>query len=86
LEKIKHGFKTLAECGGIRGVDDTSSLKIENFYGRNQDTTESSVTSIYFERVELMFIGDVYSCETLQNFNSFFLEYTCMAVLNLAVN
>jgi hypothetical protein len=26
LEKIKHGFKTLAECGGIRGVDDTSSL------------------------------------------------------------
>jgi hypothetical protein len=27
LEKIKHGFKTLAECGGIRGVDDTSSLK-----------------------------------------------------------
>jgi hypothetical protein len=25
LEKIKHGFKTLAECGGIRGVDDTSS-------------------------------------------------------------
>jgi hypothetical protein len=24
LEKIKHGFKTLAECGGIRGVDDTS--------------------------------------------------------------
>jgi hypothetical protein len=28
LEKIKHGFKTLAECGGIRGVDDTSSLKL----------------------------------------------------------
>jgi hypothetical protein len=27
LEKIKHGFKTLAECGDIRGVDDTSSLK-----------------------------------------------------------
>jgi hypothetical protein len=27
LEKIKHGFNTLAECGGIRGVDDTSSLK-----------------------------------------------------------
>jgi hypothetical protein len=26
LEKIIHGFKTLAECGGIRGVDDTSSL------------------------------------------------------------
>jgi hypothetical protein len=26
LEKIKHGFKTLAECGGIRGVDDTSSF------------------------------------------------------------
>jgi ADP-ribose pyrophosphatase YjhB (NUDIX family) len=26
LEKIKHGFKTLAECGGIRVVDDTSSL------------------------------------------------------------
>jgi hypothetical protein len=25
LEKIKHGFKTLAECGGIRGVDNTSS-------------------------------------------------------------
>jgi hypothetical protein len=25
LEKIKHGFKTLAECGGICGVDDTSS-------------------------------------------------------------
>jgi hypothetical protein len=28
LEKIKHGFKTLAECGGIRGVDDTSSFFI----------------------------------------------------------
>jgi hypothetical protein len=28
LEKIKHGFKTLAECGGIRGVDDTSSSGI----------------------------------------------------------
>jgi hypothetical protein len=27
LEKIKHGFKTLAECGGIRGVDNTSSFK-----------------------------------------------------------
>jgi hypothetical protein len=27
IGKIKHGFKTLAECGGIRGVDDTSSLK-----------------------------------------------------------
>jgi hypothetical protein len=27
LEKIKNGFKTLAECGGIRGVDDTSSFK-----------------------------------------------------------
>jgi hypothetical protein len=26
LEKIKHGFKTLAECGGIRGVVDTSSF------------------------------------------------------------
>jgi hypothetical protein len=26
LEKIKRGFKNLAECGGIRGVDDTSSL------------------------------------------------------------
>jgi hypothetical protein len=26
FEKIKHGFKTLAECGGIRGVDDTSSF------------------------------------------------------------
>jgi hypothetical protein len=25
LEKIKHGFKTLAECRDIRGVDDTSS-------------------------------------------------------------
>jgi cobyrinic acid a,c-diamide synthase len=25
-KKIKHGFKTLAECGGILGVDDTSSL------------------------------------------------------------
>jgi hypothetical protein len=25
FEKIKHGFKTLAELGGIRGVDDTSS-------------------------------------------------------------
>jgi hypothetical protein len=23
---MKHGFKTLAECGGIHGVDDTSSL------------------------------------------------------------
>jgi hypothetical protein len=29
LEKIKHGFKTLAECGGIRGVDDTSTLLFE---------------------------------------------------------
>jgi hypothetical protein len=28
LEKIKHGFKTLAECGGICGVDNTSSFKI----------------------------------------------------------
>jgi hypothetical protein len=28
LEKIKHGFKTLAECGGIHGIDDTSSLKL----------------------------------------------------------
>jgi hypothetical protein len=28
LEKIKHGFKTLAECGGIRGVDDTSSFRV----------------------------------------------------------
>jgi hypothetical protein len=28
VEKIKHGFKTLAECGGIRGIDDTSSLNI----------------------------------------------------------
>jgi hypothetical protein len=26
LEKIKHGSKTLAECGGIHGVDDTSSF------------------------------------------------------------
>jgi hypothetical protein len=26
LENIKHVFKTLAECGGIRGVDDTSSF------------------------------------------------------------
>jgi hypothetical protein len=26
LEKIKHGVKTLAACGGIRGVDSTSSL------------------------------------------------------------
>jgi hypothetical protein len=26
LERIKHGFKTLAECGGISGVDDTSSF------------------------------------------------------------
>jgi hypothetical protein len=25
FEKIKHGFKTLAECRGIHGVDDTSS-------------------------------------------------------------
>jgi hypothetical protein len=24
FEKIKHGFKTLAECRGIRGVDGTS--------------------------------------------------------------
>jgi hypothetical protein len=26
-KKIKHGFKTLAECWGIRGIDDTSSFK-----------------------------------------------------------
>jgi hypothetical protein len=26
VEKIKHGIKTLAACGGIRGVDDTSSF------------------------------------------------------------
>jgi hypothetical protein len=26
LEKIKHGFKTLAVSGGIRGVDDTSNF------------------------------------------------------------
>jgi hypothetical protein len=26
VEKIKHGFKTLATCRGIRGVDDTSSF------------------------------------------------------------
>jgi hypothetical protein len=32
LEKIKHGFKTLAECGGIRGVDDTSSLYYVNLF------------------------------------------------------
>jgi hypothetical protein len=28
LEKIQNGFKTLAECGGIRGVDDTSSFSM----------------------------------------------------------
>jgi hypothetical protein len=33
LEKIKHGFKTLAECGGIRGVDDTSSYRSFHFFG-----------------------------------------------------
>jgi hypothetical protein len=36
LEKIKHGFKTLAECGGIRGVDDTSSYFLHCVYN-NQD-------------------------------------------------
>jgi hypothetical protein len=40
LEKIKHGFKTLAECGGIRGVDDTSSslmiwFAASNFYNHD---------------------------------------------------
>jgi hypothetical protein len=33
LEKIRHGFKTLAECGGIRGVDDTSSFQNYAKYG-----------------------------------------------------
>jgi hypothetical protein len=32
LEKIKHGFKTLAECGGIRGVDDISSTDYDTLY------------------------------------------------------
>jgi hypothetical protein len=31
LDKIKHGFKTLAACGGICGVDDTSSFFVQNF-------------------------------------------------------
>jgi hypothetical protein len=26
MEKIKYGIKILAECGGIRGVDNTSSV------------------------------------------------------------
>jgi hypothetical protein len=30
LENIKHGFKTLAECRGIRGVDNFTHLV--NFY------------------------------------------------------
>jgi hypothetical protein len=34
LEKIKHGFKTLAACGGIRGFDDTSSSP-KGFWGKN---------------------------------------------------
>jgi hypothetical protein len=29
LETIKHGFKYLAACGGIRGVDDTFSFSEE---------------------------------------------------------
>jgi hypothetical protein len=29
FEKIKHGFKTLAECGDIRGVDNTSSFQYQ---------------------------------------------------------
>jgi hypothetical protein len=32
LENIRHGFKTFAACRGIRGVDDTSGLKI--FFSR----------------------------------------------------
>jgi hypothetical protein len=46
LEKIKHGFKTLAECGGIRGVDDTSSFLKQHlmfigafFSNRKQETS-----------------------------------------------
>jgi hypothetical protein len=39
LEKIKHGFKTLAECGGIRGVDDTSSFCIFCKIHCNDDTS-----------------------------------------------
>ena len=30
MKKIKHGIKTLDACGGIRGVDDTSSSKIDS--------------------------------------------------------
>jgi hypothetical protein len=30
LDKIKHGFKILAECGGICGVDDTYSFLLKN--------------------------------------------------------
>jgi hypothetical protein len=40
LEKIKHGFKTLAECGGIRGVDDTSSFYVRYLW---QHFTFSSI-------------------------------------------
>jgi hypothetical protein len=43
LEKIKHGFKTLAECGGIHGFDDTSSYVYKNVkaYIKGKYTTES---------------------------------------------
>jgi hypothetical protein len=41
LEKIKHGFKTLAECGGIRGVDDTSSSSFDLLL-RNELLTTST--------------------------------------------
>jgi hypothetical protein len=36
LEKIKHGLKTLAEWGGIRGVDDTSSWHLNWGFRKNQ--------------------------------------------------
>jgi hypothetical protein len=40
VEKIKHGRKTLAECGGIRGVDDTSSFIYELLRSTNNGRSQ----------------------------------------------
>jgi hypothetical protein len=53
LENIKHGFQTLAACGGSRGVDDTSTF----FF------------AVYTEIIQMLVLEkNIFAVDTLNNY------------------